>query len=275
MNGTGGALADPRRPERRERVLRRHPGADRPQHRRPVDRLARRGRPRDRPRHRRPHPGRHLRRRHPGVRRRHLRRGDRVVRQRARHDPPDFPVGEEVNLVGSGPIRNMYNPSRARRPQLLLQQHPERRGARRRRPRQPLVLPARRRAPAGNGQPASPTCNGTTVTGVGIQNAIKIMYNAMLMKTIGSSYLKYRTWTLHAAKNLFPGSCTEFNTVKAAWDAVSVPAQSGDPTCTGGTHDRRPPTATADRPPGRLRRPEAGQPRLRVRRHRPGPRRPA
>ncbi|MEA2312725.1 MAG: hypothetical protein QOE28_2693, partial [Solirubrobacteraceae bacterium] len=25
--------------------------------------------------------------------------------------------------------------------------------------------------------------------------------------------------------------CTEFNTVKAAWDAVSVPAQSGDPTC--------------------------------------------
>jgi hypothetical protein len=57
------------------------------------------------------------------------------------------------------------------------------------------------------------------------------MYNAMLMKTSSSSYLKYRTWTLTAAKNLFPGSCTEFNTVKAAWDAVSVPAQSADPTC--------------------------------------------
>jgi len=40
---------------------------------------------------------------------------------------------------------------------------------------------------------------------------------------------------LTAAKNLFPGSCTQFNTVKAAWDAVSVPAQAGDPTCTGGT----------------------------------------
>jgi Zn-dependent metalloprotease len=26
------------------------------------------------------------------------------------NDPPDFLVGEEVNLVGSGPIRNMYNP---------------------------------------------------------------------------------------------------------------------------------------------------------------------
>jgi hypothetical protein len=53
----------------------------------------------------------------------------------------------------------------------------------------------------------------------------------MLLKTSGASYLKYRTWTLTAAKNLFPGSCTQFNTVKAAWDAISVPAQSGDPTC--------------------------------------------
>jgi subtilisin-like proprotein convertase family protein len=57
------------------------------------------------------------------------------------------------------------------------------------------------------------------------------MYNAMLLKTTGASYLRYRTWTLQAAKNLFPSSCTEFNTVKAAWDAVSVPAQAADPTC--------------------------------------------
>ena len=60
------------------------------------------------------------------------------------------------------------------------------------------------------------------------------MYNAMLMKTSSASYLKYRTWTLTAAKNLYPGSCTEFNAVKAAWNAVSVPAQAGDPTCTTG-----------------------------------------
>jgi hypothetical protein len=69
---------------------------------------------------------------------------------------------------------------------------------------------------------------------VGIQKAIKIMYNAMQMKTSTSSYLKYRTWTLTAAKNLYPGSCTEFNAVKAAWTAVSVPAQTADPTCTTG-----------------------------------------
>ncbi len=53
-----------------------------------------------------------------------------------------------------------------------------------------------------NGQPTSPTCNSTTVTGIGIQKAEQIMYNAMLMKTSTSSYLKYRTWTLTAAKNL-------------------------------------------------------------------------
>jgi Zn-dependent metalloprotease len=51
------------------------------------------------------------------------------------------------------------------------------------------------------------------------------------MKTTASSYLNYRKWTLQAAKNLYPGSCTEFNAVKAAWTAVSVPAQSGEATC--------------------------------------------
>ena len=83
-----------------------------------------------------------------------------------------------------------------------------------------------------DGQPTSPTCNSSTITGIGIQTAGKIFYNAMLAKTTSMSYLKYRTATLNAAKNLFPGSCTNFNVVKAAWDAISVPAQSGDPTCT-------------------------------------------
>ena len=101
-----------------------------------------------------------------------------------------------------------------------------------------------------DGQPASPTCNSSTVKGVGIQNAEKIMYNAMLMKTSGASYVKYRTWTLQAAKNLTPGDCTSFNTVKAAWDAVSVPAQSGDPTCTGGgPTPTASPTVTPTTPP--------------------------
>ena len=62
------------------------------------------------------------------------------------NDPPDFTVGEEVNLVGTGPIRFMYNPSLAGRPELLLVVDPEHRGARGRRSAQPLVLPVSPRA---------------------------------------------------------------------------------------------------------------------------------
>ncbi|MEU7867689.1 M4 family metallopeptidase [Dactylosporangium sp. NPDC049140] len=151
------------------------------------------------------------------------------------NDPPDYLVGEEVNLVGSGPIRNMYNPSALGDDNCYSSSIPSEEVHAAAGPGNHwFYLMAQ--GSSGNGQPASSTCNGSTVTNpLGIQNAIKIMYNAMLMKTSSSSYLKYRTWTLTAAKNLFPGSCTQFNTVKAAWDAVSVPAQSGDPTCTGGT----------------------------------------
>jgi hypothetical protein len=40
-----------------------------------------------------------------------------------------------------------------------------------------------------------------------------------------------RVASLNAARNLYPGSCTEFNTVRAAWNAISVPAQANEPTC--------------------------------------------
>ena len=146
------------------------------------------------------------------------------------NDPADYQVGEEVNLVGSGPIRYMYNPSLAGDSNCYSSSTPNSEVHAAAGPGNHwFYLIAQ--GTSGNGQPSSPTCNSTTVTGLGIQTAIKIMYNAMLLKTTGSSYLKYRVWTLQAAKNLFPGSCTQFNTVKAAWNAVSVPAQSGEPTC--------------------------------------------
>ncbi|MFI5893640.1 M4 family metallopeptidase [Actinoplanes sp. NPDC051513] len=156
------------------------------------------------------------------------------------NDPPDYTVGEEVNLVGSGPIRNMYNPSALGDSNCYSSSVPSQEVHAAAGPGNHwFYLLAQ--GTSGNGQPASSTCNSSTVTGLGIQKAITIMYNAMLLKTSSSSYLKYRTWTLTAAKNLYPGSCTEFNTVKAAWDAISVPAQSADPTCSGTT---TPPTGT-------------------------------
>ncbi|MBM7776128.1 Zn-dependent metalloprotease [Actinokineospora baliensis] len=176
----------------------------------------------------------------------------------SQYDPPDYLVGEEINLVGSGPIRNMYNPSQvSNNPNCYSSSVP---GGEVHASAGPgnhwFYLIAEGNNPGG-GKPTSPTCNNSSVTGLGIQSAIKIMYNAMLMKTSASSYLKYRTWTLQAAKNLYPGSCTEFNTVKAAWDAVSVPAQSGDPTCTGGT--TTPPTSpTTTTPPTTTTQPPGG-----------------
>ncbi|WP_230487237.1 M4 family metallopeptidase [Nocardioides anomalus] len=151
-------------------------------------------------------------------------------------DVPDFTVGEEVNLVGQGPIRVMYNPSAVGDANCYSSSTPGSEVHSAAGPGNHWYYLLAEGSNPSDGQPTSPTCNGSSVSGIGIQKAQQVMYNAMLLKTSSSSYLKYRTWTLTAAKNLFPGSCTEFNAVKAAWDAVSVPAQSADPTCsaTGG-----------------------------------------
>jgi len=147
------------------------------------------------------------------------------------YDEPDYTVGEEVDLVGAGPIRYMYKPSLAGDPDCYSSSIPTAEVHAAAGPGNHwFYLLAEGTAPTG--KPASPTCNSTSLTGIGLQKAGKIFYNAMLLKTTSSSYLKYRTWTLTAAKNLYPGSCAEFNAVKAAWNAVSVPAQTGDPTCT-------------------------------------------
>lgn len=150
------------------------------------------------------------------------------------YDTPDFTVGEEVNL-GGAPIRYMYKPSLAGDSNCYSSSTPSAEVHAAAGPGNHWFYLLAEGSSPTDGQPASPTCNSSSVTGIGIQKAEKIMYNAMLLKTSSSSYLKYRTWTLTAAKNLYGSSgCTEFNAVKAAWDAVSVPAQSGDPTCTAG-----------------------------------------
>jgi Zn-dependent metalloprotease len=147
-------------------------------------------------------------------------------------DGPDFLVGEKINLVGSGPIRNMSNPSALGDPNCYSSSIPSTEVHAAAGPGNHWFYLLAMGTNPTNGQPTSPTCNSTTITGIGIQNAMKIMYNAMLMKTTASSYLRYRVWTLQAAKNLF-STCNEFNVVKAAWNAVSVPAQTGEATCTG------------------------------------------
>ena len=146
--------------------------------------------------------------------------------QSATYDGPDHTIGEEVNLVGQGPIRDGSDPANVGDPSCYTSSIPT----------------MEVHAAAGPGdhwfyllsRGGVSKCDGTSVTGIGEQAAIKVLYNAMLMKTTASSYLKYRTWTLTAAKNL-DSTCAQFNAVKNAWDAVNVPAQSGDPTCGGTT----------------------------------------
>lgn len=83
--------------------------------------------------------------------------------------------------------------------------------------------------PAGG--PASPTCDGSTLTGLGIRLAGKIFYNGLLLKTPTWTYQDARAATLTATKEMFSDSCIVFDNVKAAWNAVSVPALPDEPTC--------------------------------------------
>lgn len=147
-------------------------------------------------------------------------------------DPPDYSVGEEVNLVGTGPIRQMFNPSLVGDPNCYSNAIPNMETHDAAGPFDHWFVLAAKGSAAANGQPASPTCNGQTVTStLGPQTVGLIFYHAMLTKTTRMTYLQYRTATLNAAKNLFPGNCGPFNTIRDAWNAVSVPPQPADPTC--------------------------------------------
>lgn len=149
----------------------------------------------------------------------------------APYDTPDYSIGETVDLVGNGPIRQMYNPSLVGDPSCYSSSVPRMETHSAAGPLDHWFVLLAQGSAASGGLPASPTCNGNSVTGVGIVNAGKIFYNAMLTKTSGMTYLSYRKATLAAAKNLYPGNCVPYATVKAAWDAISVPAQSGEVTC--------------------------------------------
>ncbi|MGW5665759.1 M4 family metallopeptidase [Streptomyces sp. NPDC003758] len=69
----------------------------------------------------------------------------------------------------------------------------------------------------------SPTCNGSTVTGIGRDKLGKIWYRALTVyMTSSTNYAGARTATLNAAKDLYGAGSTEYNAVAAAWSAVNV-----------------------------------------------------
>jgi Zn-dependent metalloprotease len=69
----------------------------------------------------------------------------------------------------------------------------------------------------------SPTCNGSTVTGIGRDAAAQIWYRALTVyMTSSTNYSGARTATLSAAKDLYGAGSTQYNAVAAAWSAVNV-----------------------------------------------------
>ncbi len=69
----------------------------------------------------------------------------------------------------------------------------------------------------------SPTCNGSTVLGIGHAAAERIWFRALTVyMTSGTTYAQARTATLNAATDLFGATSTQRATVAAAWSAVNV-----------------------------------------------------
>ncbi|GAB2985603.1 M4 family metallopeptidase [Nocardioides montaniterrae] len=69
----------------------------------------------------------------------------------------------------------------------------------------------------------SPTCDGSTVSGIGRDAAQRIWYRALTTYfTSGTDYAGARTATLRAASDLYGATSSQYAAVAAAWSAVDV-----------------------------------------------------
>ncbi|MEU7856479.1 M4 family metallopeptidase [Nonomuraea sp. NPDC049141] len=155
------------------------------------------------------------------------------------NDPPDYLVGEEVDLVGDGPIRNMYNPSALGDPNCYSSSIPSTEVHAAAGPLNHWFYLLAEGNNPGGGKPTSPICSGgpSSVTGVGVQKAGQIYMGALNRKTSTWRYTNARAASVAAAIELFGANSAECNTTKAAWSAVSVAAATGEPACGTATND--------------------------------------
>ncbi|MFF4198025.1 M4 family metallopeptidase, partial [Nonomuraea sp. NPDC001831] len=149
------------------------------------------------------------------------------------NDPPDYLVGEEVDLVGQGPIRNMYNPSALGDPNCYSSSIPNTEVHSAAGPLNHWFYLLAEGNNPGGGKPSSPICSGgpSSVTGISIQKAGKIYMGALNRKTSSWRYANIRSASVAAAIELYGANSAECNSTKAAWSAVSVAAASGEPAC--------------------------------------------
>jgi Zn-dependent metalloprotease len=140
------------------------------------------------------------------------------------NDAPDFLIGEEIDINGDGtPLRYMDDPRRDGASYACWSTSVPRSD-----PHYSsgvgnhfffLLANGSGQSTYGN----SPTCNGSSVTGIGRAKAAAIWYKALTERmTSTETYAKARVDTVAAATSLYGASSTEVAAVKAAWSAVSV-----------------------------------------------------
>ncbi|GCD93066.1 M4 family metallopeptidase [Embleya hyalina] len=148
----------------------------------------------------------------------------------APYDTPDYTIGETADIVGTGPLRYMYNPDILGHPNCYSTRIPPMEEHKATGPLNHWFHLLAEGSHPGGGKPESPTCNGSTVTGVGIKTAGRVFYGGLLLRPANTDYRKLRRITLQAAKVLDP-TCGVWKSTRNAWNAVSVPANAGDPVC--------------------------------------------
>jgi zinc metalloprotease ZmpA len=78
-------------------------------------------------------------------------------------------------------------------------------------------------AEGSNAAQPSPTCNGSTVTGVGRDAAATIYYRALTVyMTSSTSYAGARAASLNAARDLYGSGSSQYAATAAAWAGVNV-----------------------------------------------------
>ena len=155
------------------------------------------------------------------------------------NDTPDYLIGEKLNLNGNGtPLRYMDKPSKDGASKdcwssTLGSLDPHYSSG-------PLnhwyyLASEGSGAKTVNGVSYnSPTCNGSTVTGIGHVKAEKIWYRTLsTYLTSSSNYAAARTGVIKAAKDLYGAGSAECTAVDKAMGAISAPASTE--TCGGTT----------------------------------------
>ncbi|HEY3502254.1 MAG TPA: M4 family metallopeptidase [Actinocatenispora sp.] len=149
------------------------------------------------------------------------------------NDPGDYDIGEEININGDGtPLRYMYHPSLDGASfdcwsSAVPQSDPHYSSGV---GNHLFFLLAEG---SGNTQYGdSPTCNNSTVTGVGRDKAANIWYHALDAYMVSTeSYAQARQDTLKSATDLYGQCSAEYQATQAAWSAVSV--TGSDAPCDG------------------------------------------